>query len=72
MPHIVGLWLQLMCLALLETADRLPFQAGSGHSVRMTCREKGGSQSKFPEYIGYRSIMNLENIFLSKRRSYLP
>jgi len=38
----------------------------------MTCREKGGSQSTFSEYIGYRPIMDLENAFMGESSSNLP
>jgi hypothetical protein len=37
----------------------------------MTCREKGGGQATFSEYIGHRPIMSLENAFLCKRFSDL-
>jgi len=55
-----------MSLAPSEAASRPPFQAGSGLSVRVTCREKGGSQTMFSEYIAYRAVMELQNTFLGE------
>jgi hypothetical protein len=50
-----------------ETANKLPFEAGSGHSVPMTCREKGGSQAAFLKDVCDRMVIDLQNVFLGKR-----
>ena len=69
--HIVFQYQRSVYLDLSETANRLSFQAGPYPLVRVTCREKGGGQSTFSEYIGYRPVMDLENAFLGKRFSDL-
>ena len=61
-----------MFLALSETASRLPFQAGSDHAVRMTCREKGGGQTTLFGNIDYCAVMDLQNALLSQGFSDLP
>ena len=53
----------MIYLALSEIAGRQSSQADSDHLVRMTCRQKRGGQTTLFEYIGYRAIVDLQNVF---------
>jgi Flp pilus assembly protein TadB len=53
-----------MSLALLEIADRMPFQAGFCLSVQMTCQQKGGGQTKVLTNACDRVVANLQNTFV--------
>jgi hypothetical protein len=55
-----------MSLDLSRTAGKLLSQAGSGLSVRMTYREKGGCRTMLSDDIGYCAIMDLQNAFLDE------
>jgi hypothetical protein len=60
-----------MSLTPSGTIDSLSFQAGSGLSVRVICREKGGSQTMFLEDVCGRMVVSFQNPFFGKAFSDL-